>query len=186
VYHLVRGIGGAIEVIIEALDGWGIDLRVLDESIDTITWPQARIAAGHGSPVWCLGGGCQWLGRGLGQQYHPLPSGGWRFGSTDRWLCPWKSVVAAGGGSTGGTIGGGAAGAPSRAAPLPGPAAVLSTRTQSADSGCRPVDAVEPWLTGVRANQSTSPRHARCNPPSQLGDIRRHPRDDTSEAATAL
>jgi hypothetical protein len=37
VYHLVRGIGGAIEVIIEALDGWGIDLRVLDESIDTIT-----------------------------------------------------------------------------------------------------------------------------------------------------
>jgi hypothetical protein len=145
-----------------------------------------RTATGHGPALWCLG----WVSVGSvrvcgSSTIRCRVAGGGLGSSTNQWLCPWEYVVA-GAGLTGGKIGSGTAGASSRTAPPPGLAAVLLARTPTADFGCRPVDPVGPWLTGVRANQSTSARHAGCNPPSQLGDIRRHPRDATSDAVTVL
>jgi hypothetical protein len=94
---------------------------------------------------------------------------------TRRWLgC---SGVAAGAGSTGGEIGGGATDAPIRAAPPPGPAAVLLPRTQTPGSNCRSLDPVGPWPPGERAGQPTSARHGWRTTRSQRGDIRGHPRD---------
>ncbi len=87
------------------------------------------------------------------------------------WPCSRESVVAAGAGWTGGKIGGGATDAPTRTTPPPGPAAVPVPRPPTAGSGCRPLDPVGPWPTGVRVDQPTSARHARRNVPGQLGDI---------------
>jgi hypothetical protein len=47
--------------------------------------------------------------------------------------------------------------------------------TPMSGSGCRPLDPVAPWPTGVRVDQPTSARHARRNVPGQLGDIERIP-----------
>jgi hypothetical protein len=87
------------------------------------------------------------------------------------WLCSRESVVAAGAGWTGGKIGGGATDAPTRTAPPPGPAAVAVPRAPTSGSGCRPLDPVGLWPTGVRVDQPTSARHARRNVPARLGDI---------------
>lgn len=90
---------------------------------------------------------------------------------TRRWLCSRESVVAAGAGWTSGKIGGGATDAPTRTAPPPGPAAVPIPRPPTSGSGCRPLDPVGPWPTGVRIDQPTSARHARWSVPGQLADI---------------
>jgi hypothetical protein len=54
---------------------------------------------------------------------------------------------------------------------LPGPAAVLVPRIPVAGFGCRPLEPVGPWPTGVCAVQPTSASHAGHNPPGQCGAI---------------
>lgn len=140
---------------------------------------------GHGPPVWCsLGGVSMGLVWACGNSTTRCRVRGGRSASAGRSLCLRESVVVAGAGSTGGEICGGATGASSRAAAPPGPVAVLLPQVQPEGCGCRPVpvDPVGPWSTAVRADQPTSARHAGRNTRSQLGDIRRHPRDARPQA----
>lgn len=138
---------------------------------------------GHGPPAWCsLGGVSMGLVWACGNSTTRCRVRGGRSASAGRSLCLRESVVVAGAGSTGGEICGGATGASSRAAAPPGPVAVLLPQAQPAGCGFRPVDPVGPWSTAVRANQPTSARHAGRSARSQLGDIRRHPRDARPQA----
>jgi hypothetical protein len=107
---------------------------------------------------------------------------GGRSASAGRSLCLRESVVVAGAGSTCGEIGGGAAGASSRAAAPPRPVAVLLSRAQPAGGGCRPVDPADRGPPQCVQTNPSSARHAGRNARSQLGDIRRHPRDARPQA----
>src|SRR6185312_7699402 len=87
--------------------------------------------------------------------------------STRRRLGRGQYVVAADTDSRGGT-----GNVPPRAAPPPGPAAVLIPPTPTPGCGCRPLDPIGPWPTGAGgATQAPNARHANPNTPHQLGDV---------------
>jgi hypothetical protein len=147
---------------------------------------QAKENPGHGPSVWFLSGrvsvGLVWT---CGSNTTGCRVRGGGLTSAGGSLCLRESVVVAGAGSTGGTIDGGATGASSRAAAPPGSVAVLLPRTHIPGFGCRPVDPVGPWSSGVRANHSTSARHG-CTARGQRGDIRGHLRDARSQVLRGL
>jgi hypothetical protein len=92
--------------------------------------------------------------------------------SMRRWLGTRESAVAADAGWAGGGIGGGNTEvSPPRAAPPPGPVAVLVCRAPTSGSGCRPLESARPWSTGAWVAPPTSARHAGRNARDQSGDI---------------